>query len=71
MDKELTALIENFNKVLDEAKDARAKVMDYLEENYNIDTTEKYETIVDKFSWCDGIETKSVEKLIDKNKEEQ
>ena len=66
MDKELRKLIDDFNKKLAEAQDARSEVMDYLEEKYDIDTREEYETLEDECDWCYGIDIRGIEKLIGK-----
>jgi hypothetical protein len=68
MDKELQKLIENFNKKLSEAQDARSEVMAYLEDEYGIDTDYEYETLEDECDWCYGIDIKGVEKLINRRK---
>ena len=64
MDKKLQKLIDDFNKKLGEAQDARSEVMSYLEEKYDIDTRAEYETLEDGCDWCYGIDIKGVEKLI-------
>lgn len=68
MNKTLQKLIDNFNNKFEEAKDARSEVMDYLEDHYDIDTREEYETIEDELTWCYGIDECAVEKLIEKSK---
>ena len=42
--------------------------MDYLEEHYDIDTREEYETIEDSLTWCYAIDVDAVEKLIQETK---
>ena len=64
MDKNLQKLIENFNKKLEAAQDARSEVMDYLEEKYDIDTRAEYETLEDECNWCYGIDIRGLESLI-------
>lgn len=64
MDKELQELIDNFHKKLAEAQDARAEVMDYLEEKYDIDTREYWEELEDEHDWCYGIDISGVVYLI-------
>lgn len=66
MDKELQKLIDDFNKKLAEAQDARSEVMYYLEDKYDIDTREEYETLEDECDWCYGIDIRGIEKLIGK-----
>ena len=64
MDKELQELIDNFNKKFAEAQDARAEVMDYLEEKYDIDTNENWEELENDYEWCYGIDIDGIEYLI-------
>lgn len=66
MDKELQKLIENFNKKLEEAQDARSEVMAYLEDEYGIDTDYECVTLEDNCDWCYGIDIRGIEKLISK-----
>lgn len=66
MNKKLQELIEDFNKKLSEAQDARSEVMDYLEDEYGIDTVYEGETLEDSCSWCYGIDTRELKKLIDR-----
>lgn len=65
MTKELEKLIAKADKKLDEAKDARADVMWYIQEHYGIDTDYHYEKIEDELSWCYGIDTSAVQDLIE------
>lgn len=71
MDEKLQKLIENFNKKLEEAKDARSEVMDYLNEEYDIDTDKEYDTIEDECDWCYGIDDSGVKMLIENAKKAQ
>ena len=64
MDKKLQELIKEFNRKLEEAQDARSEVMEYLEEEYEIDTYEECETLEDENIWCYGIDVEAVERLI-------
>lgn len=66
MDKKLQELIADFNKKFEEAQDARAEVMDYLEEKYDIDIIEDWEELEDDNDWCYGIDIDGVEYLISK-----
>lgn len=66
---ELTELIKRANEKLAEAQDARAEVMAYLEDKYNIDTEYENDTIEDECTWCFGIDYEGVLRLI-KEKEQ-
>lgn len=71
MNEELQKLIEDFNKKLTEAQEAREKVMEYLEDNYDIDTIENWESLEDEQDWCYGIDVDGVERLINENVNEE
>lgn len=69
-DKTLEKMIDNFHNKLSIEQDARREIMYYLEEHYEIDET--YEVameIQDELNWCDGIDSKHVDRLIRKVKE--
>lgn len=66
MDEKLQELIENFNKKFEEAQDARSKVMEYLETEYDIDTNAECETLEDENDWCYGIDLKGLTNLLTK-----
>ena len=71
MDEYLKELIKNFEKKLTEAQEARQEVMDYLEDNYNIDTRENWETLELETNWCYDIDTDGVEYLIEQCEKEE
>jgi hypothetical protein len=71
MDEYLKELIVNFEKKLTEAQEARQEVMDYLEDNYDIDTRGKWEELEDGNDWCYGIDIDEVERLIDECEKEE
>jgi hypothetical protein len=64
MDKKLQELIYSFNNRLAEAQDARLEVMNYLEENYDIDVVMDQDILEDDGDWCYGIDIEGVENLI-------
>ena len=70
MNEYLQELIKNFEKKLSEAQDARQEVMDYLEDNYDIDTRENWETLELETNWCYDIDTDGVKYLIEQSESE-
>lgn len=70
MTKTLEKKISRFHKKLAEAQDARAEVMDYLED-HGIDTRSESESIEDPLTWCYGIKEDRVEKLLEARKRRQ
>lgn len=70
MDEKLQELIKNFEKKLSEAQDARQEVMDYLEDNYDIDTRENWETLELETNWCYDIDTDGIKYLIEQSEKE-
>lgn len=64
VERKLNRLISIFNDKLDEARDTRADVMSYIEQKYNIDTDENYESLEDNTDWCYGIDEYHLKKLI-------
>ena len=65
MTEELKALIKNFNEKLHDAQCARNKIMEYLEEHYDID--ENSVAFEDNLIWCFGINVDEIEKSITLN----
>ncbi len=70
MDEKLQELIKNFNSKLTDAQMARTEVMHYLEDNYDIDTRENWETIENSYDWCYGIDTNGIKRLIEQSEKE-
>ena len=70
MDEKLQELIRDFEKKLSEAQDARQEVMDYLEDYYDIDTRENWETLELETNWCYDIDTDGVKYLIEQSESE-
>ena len=70
MDEKLQELIRDFEKKLSEVQDARQEVLDYLEDNYDIDTRENWEELEDEHNWCYGIDTDGVKYLIEQREKE-
>lgn len=67
--KKLESLIIRANKKLADAQDARAAVMDYLEEHYGIEPIWEYEQYIeDECSWCYGLNERRILKLIEEMK---
>lgn len=64
MEKKLQKLIEKFNRTLEAAQDARAEIIDYLEEKYDITNSDVINYIEDKLDWCYGIDISHIESLI-------
>ena len=64
MDKKLQELLYDFNRKFAEAQDARLEIMNYLEENYDIDVVMEQDILEDENDWCYGIDIEGVEKLI-------
>lgn len=64
MDEKLKELISKFNRKLLDAKIAKAEIMDYLDENYDIDVTENIMIIEDNLTWVYGVNVNEIERLI-------
>lgn len=63
--KELNKLINRFHKKLDEAKDLRYEVEEYIEEHYGIDPRTEYEAFEDECTWCYGFDIGAIQKAIE------
>ncbi len=64
MPKELDSLIKDFNNKFDEAYEARKKVIDYLEENYDVNSIEESENLEDENEWVYGLNQDYIEEII-------
>lgn len=64
--EELQKLLSDFEKKLEDAKNARNEVEYYLEEHFDFSSVEDYETIEDECEWCYGINREGVKKIIRK-----
>lgn len=68
-DSRLNVLLKNFNSKLEDAKHARSEIMDYLEEEYGIDTDAE-NGLEEECDWCYGVDTFKIERAIKRVKED-
>ena len=65
MDKKLQEMIADFNKKFSEAQTARSKVIDYLEEEYDIADLSEYDYFEDECDWCFGLDERKINLAIE------
>lgn len=68
MTNELKELIKKAGKALDEAQDARSKVIDYLENHYGITDTSEYNYFEDECNWCYGLNERKINMAIEQSR---
>lgn len=61
----LEKLIAEANKKLGEAQDARRAVLEYLEDNYEIDTLYEMSYLEDDCSFCFGLNEEHIQELVE------
>lgn len=68
-DYKVHELIHDFDVKFEEACKARKRLMDYLEDEYEIDYEKNALYLEDKNSWCYGVNTDHIENLTNDSKE--
>lgn len=68
MTNELKELIKKANEKLSEAQAARAEVIDYLEEHYDITDISGYDYFEDECDWCYGLNERKINMAIEHSK---
>ena len=68
MTNELKELIKKADRALDKAQAARSKVIDYLEEHYDITDTSGYDYFEDECNWCYGLNEEKINMAIEQSK---
>lgn len=66
MDRKLEELIADASKKLEEAQAARHAVLNYLEEEYDIEANDSNSYFENKCDWCYGLNTRKIEDAIEK-----
>lgn len=69
MTNELKELIKKANEKLSEAQAARAEVIEYLEEHYDITDSSMYEYFEDECDWCYGLNERKINVAIEESME--
>ena len=63
-DKKLDRLISDFYIAFEKAQALRHQIMDYIEEQYDIDANEHYADFEDGFDWCYGLNQFAIDDVV-------
>ena len=66
-DKTLEHLVEEFYEHFNKAQELRRKIMDHIEDEYDVDVNEHWEDFEDSCDWCYGINLNTIDQVDNKN----